>query len=232
MNTSILPYLSECHIWHDCNARSGDTNMAIDQILLEQISDTPLLRFYDWKTPTISFGYFESLSLAKSCFSGADLNYIRRLTGGGIVDHRADLTYTLIIPSNHSWASLRGSENYRIIHQIVADAMESTGVSCKLIECTHSHLADNKVCFINPVQHDIINLAGEKLAGAGQKRSRQGLLHQGSVIVQNKAEWQDALVKQLTRSPISWAPEATFFEQVNKLAKQRYLSPEWMNKRP
>jgi lipoate-protein ligase A len=39
------------------------------------------------------------------------------------------------------------------------------------------------LCFQNPVEHDVMDCDGRKLAGAGQRRTRFGLLHQGSVAV-------------------------------------------------
>jgi len=223
--------LEELNIWHDSTSRSGAFNMAIDQLLLEQTADLPLLRFYSWNEPTISFGYFDSLTIARKTFNDKNLNFIRRWTGGGIVDHRTDLTYTIIIPSTHEWSRLKGAESYRFIHQAIALALQETGTHCQLT--TEDTGDGSSTCFTNPVTHDIISPAGKKLAGAGQKRTRHGLLHQGSIIgIANTSQWQKHFTKKLSKSTTPWFPENSLISAANDLATSRYLSQEWINKRP
>ena len=89
--------------------------MAIDQLLLERSHPVPLIRFYQWSEPTVSFGYFEKLSDAKRDFPGDELRYVRRWTGGGIVDHREDQTYSLFFPKGHPVEQLRGNGSYAVI---------------------------------------------------------------------------------------------------------------------
>lgn len=206
--------------------------MAIDELLLRQISDTPLLRVYQWRKPSVSFGYFETLESAKTSFPENDLplHYIRRWTGGGIVDHRIDLTYTLILPKSHPLSSLRGAESYRIIHEAVAAALNDQGIACKL---TPTNTGDGvAACFANPVTYDIVSTDGSKLAGAGQKRSRHGLLHQGSVIgIQDRAKWQQDLTNHLTKSSRTWQPESELLNEATKLSEKKYATDEWRMKR-
>ena len=223
--------LTELNLWHDPSPRSGAANMAVDQVLLENISDIPLLRFYSWDRPSVSFGYFESLATARTIFNEKTLDYIRRWTGGGIVDHRADLTYTLAIPHTHPWAALRGAESYRIIHEAVAEALNETETKCMLISENSGN--DSVACFANPVAYDIVTPAGDKLAGAGQKRTRHGLLHQGSIIgITDTSKWQASFTRLLTESVIPWTPEVSFFTAVNELVASRYGTQEWIEKRP
>src|SRR5262245_20435353 len=90
----------------DTEPRSAAVNMAIDEALLEH-STTPALRFYSWNRPALSFGYFGRLADAMK--SGNSREIVRRWTGGGIVLHGADLTYSLILPavSKHGLFSSR-----------------------------------------------------------------------------------------------------------------------------
>ena len=86
--------------WNDVVPRKGSENMAVDQFLLERAQRYPILRVYQWSEPSISFGYFHKLEEVELTYppNGGLLNYVRRWTGGGIVDHRLDLTYTLVVP--------------------------------------------------------------------------------------------------------------------------------------
>ena len=48
-------------IYHDERPHSAATNMAIDEALLETAVG-PTIRFYRWRAPALSFGYFGKFS--------------------------------------------------------------------------------------------------------------------------------------------------------------------------
>lgn len=228
MGVSIF---SQLRVWHDPVARTGPENMAVDQLLLENVADMPVLRFYQWVRPEVSFGYFESLEEAMDTFGGKGLHYVRRWTGGGIVDHRVDVTYTLVIPREHEVAKMRGAGSYGEIHRAVALALKLNGVECRVI--VQNEGGGESACFVNPVAFDITDQSGKKLAGAGQKRTRYGLLHQGSVQgVLDQSVWKEALMEALADSHTEWSPGSDLLEQVAELASQRYAAKEWLEKRP
>lgn len=164
-------------VWRDPVARSGPENMAIDEWLFRQAGEVPILRFYEWSGDWVSLGYFQSLAEARGIF-GEELSYVRRWTGGGIVDHRADSTYTLVIPRSEDLAGSRGSESYCAIHKAVAVCLQREGQACEL--ASEDSEKDSNACFEKPVQWDLLSTEGGKLAGAGQRRGREGILHQGS----------------------------------------------------
>jgi lipoate-protein ligase A len=204
--------------------------MAVDQILFERIGDRPLLRFYEWSEPTVSLGYFEKLSDAKAAVGGGNLNYVRRWTGGGIVDHRHDHTYTLFIPKGHSIEQSRGNVSYQLIHQVLADSLYDVGVECELTESDFD--SDSRACFEKPVMFDILGKLGEKLAGGGQKRARYGLLHQGSVVgVRDRVLWQKQFVERLTDCAKRKDIAAGELGDVSRVVAERYGSQEWLEKR-
>ena len=77
--------------------RTAALNMAIDELLL-QSAQVPILRFYRWTEPSVSFGYFGRFEEAQAFAQERAL--VRRWTGGGIVPHGGDdLTYSLVIGS-------------------------------------------------------------------------------------------------------------------------------------
>ena len=165
-------------VWEDEVPRSGPANMAIDQWLLEAQNGQAVLRLYHWEGPWVSLGYFQSYREAQRLF-GSDPRYVRRWTGGGVVDHRHDLTYTLAIPRAHELAGRRGNESYCEIHRVIAKCLGDGGMPCGLT--SDDSTKDSVACFENPVAWDLLGENGEKVAGAGQRRSRHGILHQGSV---------------------------------------------------
>ena len=170
--------LDRLHVWHDPIRRSGPENMAVDHWLL-QTENKPMLRIYGWEGDWVSLGYFGGLEETRALFPGVEL--VRRETGGGIVDHRIDCTYTLTIPRREELANLRGAESYRTIHTALTIALGRAGGEVSLI--AEDRDGDSPACFEKPVAWDIVDSQGRKVAGAGQRRSRKGLLHQGSLIL-------------------------------------------------
>ena len=88
----------------------------------------PILRFYEWEGDWVSLGYFQSLKEARGAW-GEGLSYVRRWTGGGIVDHRYDATYSLVIPGAEPLARLRGGESYCLIHRALQGVLLDGGVA-------------------------------------------------------------------------------------------------------
>lgn len=224
-----MAVFSNLEVWIDPIARSGAENMAVDELLHSNGGELPLLRIYRWRHAAVSFGYFEKFSDATRAFPGDGIEYVRRWTGGGIVDHRDDMTYTLSIPKGHPLEQQRGNASYAHIHQALVEAMLACGVECQLTEAKDE--GGSRSCFIRPVPFDIVGGEGQKLAGAGQKRSRHGLLHQGSVQgIKDRKAWQGALIASLTNGAIE--KDITNLGDVSKVVRERYGNPNWTQKRP
>jgi len=209
-------------IWRDVVPRSGAENMAIDQWLIESCDETPVLRFYDWDGDWVSLGYFQSLAEAREIFQENE-QFVRRWTGGGIVDHRLDQTYTLAIPRTEELASARGSESYCAIHKKISECLVSSGVTCELTR--HDSKSDSAACFENPVAWDLLGGDGAKLAGAGQRRTRHGILHQGSVAVRGDAleRLGDFLSE---RCEVYFPEESPLWQDL----VEKYCSEDWLSR--
>lgn len=171
-----MPLFEQLHVWMDPVKRPGPEAMAVDEWLLET-AKAPLLRVYGWLGNWGSVGYFGKIAEARVTFP--ELEWVRRWTGGGTVDHRDDWTYTLVAPASSRIAGLRGAESYRIIHEALGEALLDESIDARLSSGADS--TGKAVCFENPVGHDLVDSTRRKLAGAGQRRTRHGLLHQGSV---------------------------------------------------
>jgi lipoate-protein ligase A len=156
--------------------------MAVDEALLRDVRE-PVLRIYEWNVPALSLGYFQPAALAKE-----GRPFIRRYTGGGLVDHARDVTYTLVLPRAHPWMELSAPESYRHIHYGVQAALAACGIESDLTPTAHAIESD--ACFAKPVRFDIV-AAERKLSGAAQRRTREGLLHQGSILLPDPARNAD-----------------------------------------
>src|SRR6185436_10184845 len=105
-------------------------NMALDFLLLQRYPEaTPRFRHYGWRGPAFTFGLSQKLEFVKSQLpAGETFDLCRRPTGGGVVDHREDWTYTLVIPRGHPLEELRATQSYRVTHEALAHALRKQGV--------------------------------------------------------------------------------------------------------
>lgn len=165
-------------------------NMAADFLLLQRYPTVDVrFRHYGWRRPAFTFGYSQKLVFVREQLpTGESLDLCRRPTGGGIVDHRDDWTYALVIPRGHRLEELRATESYRLVHEALASALREQGVAAKTKPCAATEedfpeeATQPGICFQRAEVYDVISEAtGAKIAGAAQKRNKHGLLFQGSV---------------------------------------------------
>ena len=89
-------------------------------------------------------------------------------------------------------------------------------------------------CFANPVNHDVVGPDGLKVAGAGQRRTRRGLLHQGSVAgrvtIERSRQRGETLACCLADnwSAVDYDPPAADIAQRVTI---RYGHPDWTARR-
>ncbi|MES2308782.1 MAG: biotin/lipoate A/B protein ligase family protein [Verrucomicrobiota bacterium] len=200
-------------------------NMAVDESLL-RLSKAPLLRLYEWDRSAVSIGYFQSTSVVP-----AGREFVRRYTGGGLVDHLADVTYTVILPKGDPILALSTTESYRQIHEAVAKSLQFLKVEAILAPCCDPEEKD--ACFQRAVKYDVV-LGNEKLAGAAQRRTREGMLQQGSVLIskdQLRTDFRSRFPQDFSDLfHIQFEESELTLEEIDRakaLEQSRYGTAEW-----
>ena len=227
-------------VYHDHTPHSAAMNMAIDEALLEYVT-IPLIRFYRWRSSALSFGYFGRFTDIARYQCERDL--VRRWTGGGIVFHGEDLTYSLVIPTSDRAFAESSLSIYEKIHQALCDALSETGwraVVAAVVDSdpgsatlvTPTGISDaGYSCFANPVRADVM-IDGRKIAGAAQRRTRRGLLQQGSI---QGIDLQSGLAQRFARELSTGRSERKVDEKIlnraRELAEQKYGTESWLRKR-
>ena len=163
-------------------------NMAVDFLLLQRCprGGAPRMRHYVWRGPSFTFGYSQKIAWVRAQLpAGEPVDLCRRPTGGGIVDHRDDWTYSIVIPRGHPLGEERAVDSYRAIHECIADSLRRRGVPAGLKPAGAPGPGGDSppgICFQKSEIYDVIHMhTGAKIAGAAQKRSTHGLLFQGSI---------------------------------------------------
>jgi len=211
-------------------------NMALDEALLEAVSrlGKPVLRFYGWTEPAATFGYFQKYADVEHATLLRPL--IRRPTGGGIVPHAADWTYSAVFPPGHEWHSVKAEESYRRIHDWLRLAFAELEVKTELAPCCKKSIPGQ--CFIGHEKSDLL-WHGKKIAGAAQRRNKLGLLIQGSVqpppVKIARADWENAMRAVAAGSfSVKWndsSPDAKLAEHATKLAREKYSQVDYNQRR-
>ena len=186
-------------------------NMALDFLMLQHYPRPlePRFRHYGWRTAAFTFGYSQKIAFVRAALPQAeDFDLCRRPTGGGIVDHREDWTFSLVIPRGHPLEDVRATQSYREVHECLAAALRLQGVPAETkntagpalwsngahvsgLDDTSRAVALPGVCFERAELYDVVHgESGAKIAGAAQKRNKRGLLFQGSL-------WRPALAQTI-----------------------------------
>ena len=200
--------------------------MAIDEALLET-AEIPTIRFYRWDHPALSFGYFGKVSDVANHAPERDL--VRRWTGGGIVFHGDDLTYSIVISATEPAFSESAMSIYEKIHNAIRAALVANGQSAQLAANGAPKISDS--CFANPVRADVLS-NGRKVAGAAQRRTRRGLLQQGSIQgVDLTNEFADHFARELCSKCYHKTLDERLIARAQEIAEQKYETQVWLRKR-
>lgn len=211
--------------------------MAFDEALLERCAadGRPVLRFYAWTEPAATFGYFQQLAEISRLTPLRPL--VRRPTGGGLVPHDRDWTYSVAVPPGHAWHELRAAESYRQMHAWLRDGFTELGLATTL--APRSDPTGPGQCFGGGWAASDLLSGGRKLAGAAQRRNRLGLLIQGSIQPVPPAfargVWQNAMRTVAERQGgVVWShlvPDPALRARVATLAEEKYSQPGYHARR-
>jgi lipoate-protein ligase A len=213
----------------------GALQMAIDELLLRDVSGV-ILRDYCWSMRTVSIGYFgksgEIFELGSPAPAAARA-FVRRPTGGGAVEHGhgRDYTYSIVVSADEARAlNLRPRASYRTFHQRLSQVLRRFGYPVSLADGGQGG-AGGQACFTNPVGDDLM-LEGRKIAGAGQKRSRGAILHQGSVQpIEVPDGFGGAFASALAKQVEPLALDPVLLSRAEELADVKYRSDAWNRRR-
>lgn len=205
----------------------GPMQMALDEVLLGAVV-RPTLRIYRWSVPCVTFGYFQSFAAVRDAYPALPL--VRRWTGGGMVEHGKDLTFSLMLPKEAEAASMPPASFYRELHRNLASWLARV-VSAEVRLAVQGDIQAGPACFSAPAVDDLL-LSGQKILGGAQRRSAGALLYQGSL---QRLEGLRLDCVAMARSLSPRVDEQQIVralkQEANLLAEKRYRSNEWILRR-
>jgi lipoate-protein ligase A len=173
---------------------TGAENMAIDEALLRSFDPAlslPVLRLYGWNPPTLSLGRFqkaaEVLDLARCRADGVAV--VRRVTGGGVIYHADELTYSLVCAPGQIPPTSSIKDSFRVLTGFLLAFYRTLGLDAAYavdVAPEGTRLGERTAfCFAGKESFDIL-ANGRKIGGNAQRRLKGVIFQHGSIPLQNR----------------------------------------------
>lgn len=187
-------------------------HLALDEVLGQEVSSgkrAPTLRFWEWSTPAIIIGCFQSLmnEVDRNAAERLGIDVVRRITGGGamFVEPQSAVTYSLYAPGELV-KGMSFADSYAFLDSWVLKALNALGIDAHY----------------KPL-NDITSSQG-KIGGAAQKRFvGGGVLHHVTMAYDMDAQ-KLTQVLRIGREKLSDKGTASAAKRVDPLRSQTGLS--------
>jgi len=174
--------------WRLLDTGAGDCyrNMAVDEAILADYIDNntiPTLRIYSWYPQAFSLGYFQDpfqeLDL-KRC-KQENISFVRRRTGGGVIFHKSELTYSLVCAQDEiDSAGIYAKEIFRVVSSFLINVYRALGLDAEFALDKTPCKREGWFCFSSRERYDIL-ISGKKIGGNAQRRNRDIIFQHGSI---------------------------------------------------
>ncbi len=161
----------------DTSNLTARENMELDESLLDL--NEPVFRLYTWKEDSFTIGRFQKFEEIEN-IERFGSNWAKRITGGGLLLHGFDVSYTIILP-----VELLGKksvkESYEYLCSFLLHFYKTIGLHVKYAkDIIPETLSKSQFCQVGFEPYDMI-YKGKKLGGNAQKRTKK-LVHQHGSI--------------------------------------------------
>ncbi len=212
----------------DTGPLDGPANMAIDEALLfnfDPATSQPVLRLYGWQPPAISLGRFqpaaEVLDLGRC--ATANVPVVRRITGGGVIYHGDELTYSLVCAPQQLPAGASVKESFRLLTSFLLRFYQKLGLDAAYAVDRFSAAASlgerTDFCFAGKENYDIL-INGKKLGGNAQRRMRSAIFQHGSIPLRDSVATGLGFLR---KRPAGVEGRTTCLEELGVLADRLWL---------
>lgn len=196
---------------------SAKKNMALDELLIKNydLSAKPILRLYQWNK-SYTLGVSQKPEDYKYlCEYSKD--YSKRVTGGGVLFHGHDISYSLIIPTKYM-LGLSIKESYEKICTFLLNFYKELGLNAKYAKDDESiELSKSPFCQVGFEAYDIL-IDSIKIGGNAQRRTKQVIFQHGSIPVE-KASYKGKIGSCLKDFAIELS-----YEEIEKRLKESFES--------
>ena len=169
--------------------------MALDEALLlsfDPAQSLPILRLYGWEPPALSLGRFQDAPAVlnlKRCLA-AGVPTVRRISGGGVIYHADELTYSIVCAPHHLPPATSIKESFRVLTSFLLLFYKKLGLDPSYAADSGQALHSGQrtpFCFAGHESYDIL-VNGRKIGGNAQRRLKEVIFQHGSIPLCNRSE--------------------------------------------
>ncbi len=163
--------------------------MAIDEVLLKSLEETPsrpVFRIYGWSPPALSLGRFQRAAevLDLDLCQTAGVQIVRRITGGGIIYHADEITYSIVCTQENIPSSKSVKDSFRVLTGFLLQFYRNLGLQAAyaIDSAANDELLGQRTdyCFAGKETFDIM-INGRKIGGNAQRRTKRIIFQHGSI---------------------------------------------------
>ena len=178
----------------DTGPLDGASNMAIDEALLDSFDperSTPVLRLYGWNPPALSFGRFQDAGkvLDLERCRADNVTVVQRITGGGVIYHADELTYSIVCAPQHLPRETTVKESFRFLTAFLLTFYRELGLPAAYAVDVPTGMARlgerTPLCFAGRESYDIL-IDGRKIGGNAQRRLKKAVFQHGSIPLMDR----------------------------------------------
>jgi lipoate-protein ligase A len=213
--------------------------MACDEVMCETMPEKYILRFFNWKKPGITFGFaqrykniIETLNERQKSF-----DITRRPTGGGLVIHETDITFSFIF---YSPEEFNPKKTYDIIHSAIFEEYRENGINIDIANISNSNYNINNPimeCFKKPVDMDLL-YNGKKVLGGALRKFSDYMLYQASLQFENARNDFEKHSKIITKGLSkkfniefkNFELNKDYYSIINKKKEEKYINKTWIER--
>lgn len=170
--------------------------MALDEALLQSFDprqSPPVLRLYGWSPPALSLGRFQNAGeiLDLERCRAAGVSVVRRITGGGVIFHADELTYSMVCSPHHLPVFHSIKDSFRVLTGFLLQFYRNLGLDAAYAVDSKAHgekLGERTpFCFAGKETFDIL-IKNRKIGGNAQRRMKQVIFQHGSIPLISRVE--------------------------------------------
>lgn len=170
----------------------GRMNMEIDEVLFKEICvkrKESGFRLFGWDGEWVSFGRNQKPP-------STSIPSVRRPTGGGIVFHKEDTSFSFFISKVSSLWSFNPMRVYLRITNLIKESLEKLG-----FEISYSHSKEKSgtdYCFERALPHELV-MRDKKIMGCSLVKRKEGILGQGTIMLKFEISEFEETLKSLLK---------------------------------
>lgn len=237
------------------------TNLGLDEVLPAEVAAgrrRPLLRFWDWDSPLVVIGSFQSVRNEVDPDGAArhGIGVGRRISGGGamFMEPGNCITYSLVVPGSLV-EGLSFEQSYAFLDDWVLGALADVGVTARYVPL--NDIASDKGKIAGAAQRrfatgvvlhhvtmaydidaekmtEVLRIGREKLSDKGTRSAAKRVDPMRSQTGLARAEVMDAFMRHFREryATVDSTYTADELARADELVRTKFGTPEWTNRVP